>query len=68
MSKEVGIKEEEVEEWIITALTKGILRGQIDQVNSQFILLGVKPTELDKKYWKYAGEKVGHWKEKFESI
>lgn len=68
MAKLLEIKEEEVEEWVITALTRGILRGQIDQVNSCVIILGLKSTELNKAYWESTAKKVSAWKGRFQQI
>jgi len=68
LKKILDCSEDEIEEWIIEAMSNGIIDAQIDQINNLIIIKTFKLRVVDKNEWAKIQKKIVAWKERFQRI
>lgn len=68
LQKLLDVKYDEVDEWVIEAMSNGIIDAQIDQVSDTVIIKTFKQRVVDKAEWAKIKEKIGIWKARFSKI
>jgi translation initiation factor 3 subunit M len=65
LSKMLNINKDEVEEWIIEAISNGILDCKIDQLEDVIVVNTTYLKKVDEEVWKQILGKVNKWKQRF---
>ena len=65
ISKLLGIGEDDIEEWIIEAMSNGIIDAKIDQINEKVIVKTTMLRVLNEKEWMKIKDKIAVWRQRF---
>jgi translation initiation factor 3 subunit M len=68
LAKLLDIKEDDIEEWVIEAMSNDILDAKIDQVSEKIIIKTSKLRTMQKEEWELVSKKIEEWKQRFERI
>jgi len=68
VAKMLDLKEDDVEEWAITAINNDIIDARIDQIEESIVIKTHKLRQLSNDEWNKVKAKVTTWRERFESI
>ena len=64
----LDIAEDDIEEWIIEAMSHGIVDAKIDQLNEKIIIKTTTVRQINKAEWVKIQEKIRAWKQRFQTI
>lgn len=64
----LDIDEDDIEEWIIEAMSHGIVDAKIDQLNEKVIIKTTTVRQINKAEWLKIQEKIRIWKQRFQTI
>lgn len=65
VAKLLDISEEDIEEWIILAMSHGIIDAKIDQLEEKVIIKTTTVRQIKKDEWIKIQEKIRFWKQRF---
>ena len=68
LQKLLDIKADDVDEWVIEAMSNGIIDAQIDQVTDTVFIKTFKQRVVDNAEWDKIKEKIAAWKARFARI
>ena len=64
----LDMKEDDIEEWVIEAMSNDVIDAKIDQVNEVVIIKTQKMRNMQKDEWLQIVAKIAEWKARFERI
>jgi len=68
LQKLLDVKYDEVDEWVIEAMSNGIIDAQIDQINDTIVIKTFKSRVVDKAEWAKIKDKIKAWKARFAQV
>ena len=68
LAKLLDIKEDDIEEWVIEAMSNDVIDAKIDQVSEQVIIKTSKMRNLKNEEWQLIAKKIQEWKQRFLRI
>merc|ERR1712151_495305 len=65
-----GLEESEdnVERWVVRAISEGVIDGRIDQLNHEVLVKSAFQREFGKAEWKFLDDKLTQWTENLEHV
>jgi hypothetical protein len=66
LSTLLKIKKEEVEDWIIDAISNNLIDARVDQLEETVTIFTFTQRSIQEGQWKGIQEKLGHWISNFE--
>jgi len=64
----LDIKDDDVEEWAITAINNDIIDARIDQINEEIVIKTSRLRVLNEAEWLKVKNKITVWKQRFAAI
>jgi translation initiation factor 3 subunit M len=61
-------KEDNVERWVVRALSEGVIDGRIDQLNHKVLVKSAFQREFGKVEWSFLDSKLTQWTENLENV
>merc|ERR1712157_107436 len=61
-------KDENVERWVVRALSEGVIDGRIDQLNHKVLIKSAFQREFGKKEWAFLDAKLTQWTDNLENV
>lgn len=68
LAKLLDIKEDDIEEWVIEAMSNDVIDAKIDQVSEQVVIKTSKMRNLNNEEWQIITKKIQEWKQRFQRI
>lgn len=68
LAKLLDVKEDDLEEWVIEAMSNDVIDAKIDQVSEKVIIKTSKMRNLRKEEWTLIIQKIQEWKQRFQRI
>jgi len=61
-------KDDDVERWVVRALSEGVIDGRIDQLNHKVLVKSAFQREFGKAQWAFLDSKLSCWTENLENV
>jgi len=61
-------KDDDVERWVVRALSEGVIDGRIDQLNHKVLVKSAFQREFGKAEWAFLDSKLSCWTENLENV
>jgi translation initiation factor 3 subunit M len=68
IAKKLDESEEDVERWVVRAISEGIIDGRIDQLNHKVIVKSAFQRKFEKEEWAFLDSKLSQWIDNLESV
>merc|ERR1712070_817186 len=68
VAKALEESEDNVETWVVRALSEGVIDGRIDQLNHKVLVKSAFQREFGKSEWAFLDSKLGHWIENLDHV
>mmetsp|Transcript_20180 Transcript_20180/g.36560 ORF Transcript_20180/g.36560 Transcript_20180/m.36560 type:complete len:420 (-) Transcript_20180:32-1291(-) len=60
--------EDNVERWVVRALSEGVIDGRIDQLNNKVLVKSAFQRKFGKEEWSFLDAKLTHWIDNLENV
>lgn len=68
IAKALEEKEENIEPWVVRAISEGVIDGRIDQLNHRVLVKSSFQRKFEKEEWAFLDSKVTQWIDNLESV
>eukprot|EP00929_Paragymnodinium_shiwhaense_P053532 TRINITY_DN267_c0_g1_i1.p1 TRINITY_DN267_c0_g1~~TRINITY_DN267_c0_g1_i1.p1 ORF type:complete len:420 (-),score=152.72 TRINITY_DN267_c0_g1_i1:445-1704(-) len=68
IAKALEEKEENIEPWVVRAISEGVIDGRIDQLNHRVLVKSSFQRKFEKEEWAFLDSKVSQWIDNLESV
>lgn len=68
VAKVIEEKEDNVEPWVVRALSDGVIDGRIDQLNQKVMIKSAFQRKFGKEEWEFLDNKLQSWVDNLESV
>lgn len=68
VAEKLGEKEEDIERWVVRAISEGIIDGRIDQLNHKVLVKSAFQRKFEKEEWSFLDSKLSAWIDNLESV
>merc|ERR1712178_581655 len=68
VAKALEENEENVERWVVRALSEGVIDGRIDQLNHKVLVKSAFQREFGKSEWAFLDAKLTQWTENLDHV